>query len=34
LIVASARALGGTLITADEKILAWPGALDRHDARL
>lgn len=33
-IVATARAVGGTLITADEKILVWPGALDRLDARL
>jgi PIN domain nuclease of toxin-antitoxin system len=34
LIVATTRELGGTLLTADEKILAWPGPLDRRDARV
>jgi PIN domain nuclease of toxin-antitoxin system len=34
LIVATAQQLGATLLTADEKILAWPGRLDRHDARV
>jgi PIN domain nuclease of toxin-antitoxin system len=34
LIVASAQELGATLLTADEKILAWPGRLDRRDARV
>lgn len=34
LIVASAQEIGATLLTADEKILAWPGRLDRRDARI
>lgn len=34
IIVATARAHNATLLTADEKILAWPGRLDRRDARL
>jgi PIN domain nuclease of toxin-antitoxin system len=33
LIVASARAVDAGLITADDRILRWPGALVRHDAR-
>jgi PIN domain nuclease of toxin-antitoxin system len=33
LIVATAQELGATLLTADERILAWPGRLDRRDAR-
>lgn len=33
LIAATARRLGATLITSDEKILAWPGELGRLDAR-
>ena len=34
LIVASAIANGAALLTADQRILDWPGKLDRHDARL
>jgi PIN domain nuclease of toxin-antitoxin system len=34
MIVATAQKLGATLLTADEKILAWPGRLDRRDARV
>jgi PIN domain nuclease of toxin-antitoxin system len=34
LIVVSAQELGATLLTADEKILTWPGRLDRRDARV
>lgn len=34
IVVATARAHDATLLTADEKILAWPGRLDRRDARL
>jgi PIN domain nuclease of toxin-antitoxin system len=34
LIVASAQEIGATLLTADEKILDWPGHLDRRDARI
>jgi PIN domain nuclease of toxin-antitoxin system len=34
LIVATVQGLGASLLTADEKILAWPGQLDRRDARL
>jgi PIN domain nuclease of toxin-antitoxin system len=34
LIVASAQEIGATLPTADEKILDWPGHLDRRDARV
>ena len=33
-IVATARELGATLLTADDKILAWSGRLDRRDARV
>lgn len=33
-IVATSQALGATLLTADERILRWPGPLERHDARL
>lgn len=33
-IVATAQVIGAKLVTADESILAWPGPLDRHDARL
>jgi predicted metal-dependent hydrolase len=33
-IVATAQELDATLLTADEKILAWPGRLDRRDARV
>jgi PIN domain nuclease of toxin-antitoxin system len=33
-IVATAQELGATLLTADEKILGWPGRLDRRDARV
>jgi PIN domain nuclease of toxin-antitoxin system len=33
-LVATAREVGATLLTADERILAWPGRLDRHDARV
>jgi len=33
-LVATARLNGLTLITGDRAILAWPGTLDRHDARL
>jgi PIN domain nuclease of toxin-antitoxin system len=34
LIVASAQQIGATLLTADEKILDWPGHLHRRDARV
>ena len=34
LIVATARVHGARLITADRQILAWPGRLDRQDARV
>jgi PIN domain nuclease of toxin-antitoxin system len=34
LIVATVQELRATLLTADEKILAWPGRLDRSDARV
>lgn len=34
LISASADVHGAMLVTADEKILAWPGKLKRQDARL
>jgi PIN domain nuclease of toxin-antitoxin system len=34
LIVASAQQIGATLLTADKKILDWPGRLDRRDARV
>jgi PIN domain nuclease of toxin-antitoxin system len=33
-IVATARELDAILLTADDKILAWPGRLDRRDARV
>jgi PIN domain nuclease of toxin-antitoxin system len=33
-IVATARALGATLVTADQRILAWRGPLERYDGRL
>jgi len=33
-IVASAQAIGALFVTADQRILAWTGPLDRHDARL
>jgi hypothetical protein len=33
-IVASVREIGGTLLSADEKILDWPGRLDRRGARI
>ncbi len=33
-IVATARELDATLLTADDRILAWPGRLDRRDARI
>lgn len=33
-LVATAREVGATLLTADERILAWPGRLDRYDARV
>jgi PIN domain nuclease of toxin-antitoxin system len=32
-LVATARLNGLTLVTGDRAILAWPGTLDRHDAR-
>ena len=34
IIIASALAYGATLLTADQRMLDWPGKLDRHDARL
>jgi PIN domain nuclease of toxin-antitoxin system len=34
MIVATVQELDATLLTADEKILAWPGRLDRRDARV
>jgi len=33
LITATAKRLGATLLTADERILAWSGDLTRADAR-
>jgi PIN domain nuclease of toxin-antitoxin system len=33
LIVATAMATGATLVTANDRILRWPGTLNRHDAR-
>ena len=33
IIVASARKLSATLLTADRRILDWPGDLRRQDAR-
>lgn len=32
MIVATGRPIGAVLLTADDKILAWPGQLDRQDA--
>jgi PIN domain nuclease of toxin-antitoxin system len=32
-IVATALIHGATLMTADERLLAWPHAIERHDAR-
>ena len=32
-IMATAMATGATLVTADDRILRWPGTLNRHDAR-
>lgn len=34
LITATASLRGATLVTADERILRWPGAVRRHDARV
>jgi PIN domain nuclease of toxin-antitoxin system len=34
LIVATAQDYGARLVTADRQILAWPGRLDRQDARV
>lgn len=34
LIVATVQDVDATLLTADEEILAWPGRLDRRDARV
>jgi PIN domain nuclease of toxin-antitoxin system len=33
-IVATARTINAQLVTADQRILAWTGPLDRHDARV
>lgn len=33
-IVATAQALSATLVTADSRILDWPGRVRRHDARV
>jgi PIN domain nuclease of toxin-antitoxin system len=33
IIVATGMAAGATLVTADDRILGWPGKLKRHDAR-
>ena len=33
-IVATAHAVGAILLTADQRILDWPGPLERHDARV
>ena len=33
-ILATAQANGATLLTADRKLLDWPGQLARHDARV
>ncbi len=33
IIVATAVATGATVVTADDRILRWSGALERHDAR-
>jgi PIN domain nuclease of toxin-antitoxin system len=34
IIVATAVYHSATLVTADQRLLAWPGPLDRHDARV
>lgn len=34
LLAATARQSGSTLVTSDDRILAWPGTLDRLDARV
>ena len=34
LIIATALAQGAALITADERLLGWSHALERHDARV
>lgn len=34
IIVATAMILGGTLVTADGRLLRWEGDLQRHDARV
>jgi PIN domain nuclease of toxin-antitoxin system len=33
IITATAMATGASLVTADDRILRWPGRLERHDAR-
>ncbi len=33
-IVATTRQIGAVLLTADDRILAWAGRLDRQDARV
>ena len=33
IIVATGVATGATLVTADDRILGWPGSLKRQDAR-
>lgn len=33
-IVATAQAVGARLVTANQRILTWPGSLERQDARL
>jgi PIN domain nuclease of toxin-antitoxin system len=33
IIVATSVAAGATLVTADDRILGWPGTLERQDAR-
>jgi PIN domain nuclease of toxin-antitoxin system len=33
LIIATALMHDATLVTADERLLAWPHSLERHDAR-
>ncbi len=33
-ILATAQARAATLVTADEQLLAWPGQVNRQDARL
>ncbi len=34
LMAATARQSGATLVTSDDRILGWPGTLDRLDARV